>query len=99
MLKLGVWLLTVVLCRKWFADHDDQFRSNAALPPTEIARELESGAVVGQPRDQLCDCVNDCGSTPAGPSGAVAEFRGPPWEFPRRLLCWADWEVVRHAGR
>jgi Cys-rich protein (TIGR01571 family) len=61
-LKLAVWLLTVVVCRKWFTEHEDQFATNERIAPSEIAQELESGAMVGQPRDQLCDCVNDCGS-------------------------------------
>jgi Cys-rich protein (TIGR01571 family) len=51
---IGVWE-----CTSWSKQMEERFSANSRLPVSEIARDLEFGAMVGQPLDQQCDCFTD----------------------------------------
>jgi Cys-rich protein (TIGR01571 family) len=51
---LGIWE-----CKSYSKQMEERFQANSRLPVSEIARDLEFGAMVGQPLDQQCDCFTD----------------------------------------
>merc|ERR1719161_814050 len=50
----GIWE-----CKSYSKQMEERFSANSRLPVSEIARDLEFGAMVGQPLDQQCDCFTD----------------------------------------
>merc|ERR1719379_95013 len=51
---IGIWE-----CNSYSKQMEERFSANSRLPVSEIAQDLEFGAMVGQPLDQQCDCFTD----------------------------------------
>lgn len=49
----------ILECKTYSKKMEERFQANSRLPVSEIAKDLEFGAMVGQPLDQQCDCFTD----------------------------------------